>query len=70
MRWAQLQRLRFIGQHVLEHGRINLADIMGQFDVSRPQASTDLKVYMHEQPGVIAYDTSAKAYVRAPKRAA
>ena len=64
MRWAQRQRLLFIGQHVLEHGRINRADLIGRFGISAPQASTDFKLYLELQPGVIVYDDRAKAYVR------
>lgn len=63
MRWPQKQRLLFIGQRLLDHGRVNRADLQAAFGISPAQCSTDFRAYEREQPGVMAYDASQKAYV-------
>lgn len=65
MRWAKQQRLRFIADRVLARGRVNRHEIQTEFGISQAQASVDLRDYQRLQPGVVTYDASAKAYVRA-----
>jgi hypothetical protein len=67
MRWAIEQRLCFIEHTLQTAGTINRADIMEQFRVSLPQASTDLGQYNKLAPKNMDYDLSAKRYVRARK---
>lgn len=65
MRWAQVQRLRFVGHLVETVGRVNRSDLMEKFSISMPQASTDLNAFLRLNPGILTYDTTAKCYRRA-----
>lgn len=64
MRWAQRQRLLFIGKQLLSTGRVNRSDLQREFGISTAQAAVDFRAYEREQPDVMTYDTSVKAYVR------
>jgi hypothetical protein len=61
-KWETRQRLRFIEARLFWSGRINRADIVNQFGVSQPQASTDLRLYQEIAPGNAVYDKSGKTY--------
>lgn len=62
MRWAQVQRLRFIAHRVETTGRVNRSDLVNKFQISVPQASVDLREFQKCNPGVIEYNPSAKQY--------
>lgn len=57
------ERLRFIDTHLFWHGRINRADLMVSFGVSRAQAAADFKEYLAQSGRGVHYDTRAKAYI-------
>jgi hypothetical protein len=63
-RWQVRQRMNFIKEHVIQHGMINRADIMKAFEVSMPQASTDIKNFIRVNPDFLIYDLSKKTYMR------
>lgn len=65
MRWGVEKRLTFIEFRLFWEGGINRADIIGQFGVSVPQASKDLRLYSENAPGNLVYDKSAKRYLAA-----
>ena len=64
MSWYLEHRLDWIYEMVRIYGFINRGHIMAKFEVSMPQASTDLAEFQRRYPGVIEYDKSAKCYVR------
>jgi hypothetical protein len=47
---------------VAEDGEINRASICEAFGISVPQASLDLRLYQHANPGRLFYDRSFKVY--------
>lgn len=63
MRWAQEQRLSFIGERLLDAGAINRSDLIERFRISAPQAATDFRIFNEKHPGVMRYDNHRKAYV-------
>ncbi|MDD9997288.1 MAG: WYL domain-containing protein [Rhodospirillaceae bacterium] len=63
MRWGVEKRLTFIEFRLFWEGGINRADIIGQFGVSVPQASKDLRLYADKAPANLVYDKSAKRYL-------
>ena len=64
MSYAQTQRLRLIDFLVDHYGTVRRTAVMDYFGVSQPQASADIKRYIELAPANIAYDKSAKAYVK------
>lgn len=66
MKWGALQRLEFIEYRLFWEGRINRKDIIERFNVSIPQASTDIKNYKHEAPGNMRYNKRTKHYYASP----
>lgn len=60
------QRLEFIEFRLFWDGFVNRSDIMEQFGVSAPQASTDLTQYRELTPENIRYDLSEKRFVPTP----
>lgn len=58
------RRLEFIEFRLFWDGHVNRADLMDVFGVSVQQASTDLNRYIGLAPGNMAYDKSARTYVR------
>ena len=63
MRWAEKQRLAFIGRRLLAGETVNRADIVAKFKVSVPQASTDIRHFKEAHPGAMKYDMTRKTYV-------
>jgi hypothetical protein len=63
MRWAEKQRLAFIGRRILAGETVNRVDIMHKFGVSVPQASTDIRRFKEAHPGAMKYDLTRKTYV-------
>lgn len=62
-RWSVEQRLAFIERRLYWDGQINRSDLVDQFSISVPQASSDLSTYELAAPGNMHYDKSAKAYL-------
>lgn len=67
LRWGIGRRLEFIEFRLFWEGHVNRGDLMGAFGVSVNQASTDLNRYIGMASDNIAYDKSARTYVRGPK---
>lgn len=63
MRWAQRQRMFFIRDRLASHGRINRADLIAEFEISKPQTAIDFRKFQSEYPGAMTYDQTMKAYV-------
>ena len=63
LRWGVEKRLEFIDFRLYWDGRINRADLTDFFDISVPQASTDLRQYGATAPDNMIYDKSAKCYL-------
>jgi DeoR/GlpR family transcriptional regulator of sugar metabolism len=65
MTWAQDWRQDYIAGHLRAAGQIRRRDLMTAFGISMAQASVDLRRFQEKNPGVLRYDASAKAYVKA-----
>jgi hypothetical protein len=66
LRWGVERRLEFIEFRLFWEGHVNRGDLMGAFGVSVNQASTDLNRYIGMAADNIAYDKSARTYIRGP----
>ena len=62
-RWGQSRRLAFIDLRLQYDGLINRRDLIAFFDISVPQASTDLANYQKLAPNNLEYDASSRTYV-------
>jgi DeoR/GlpR family transcriptional regulator of sugar metabolism len=60
--WFQARRQEFILATLKQFGQVRRQDIMREFDVSLPQASSDIQTFLAAQPALVRYDVSAKAY--------
>lgn len=67
MRWSVERRLEFIDFRLYWEGRINRKDLTDFFDISIPQASSDLRIYQEKAPNNIEYDKSGKFYFASKK---
>jgi len=61
-RWFINYRQQWIAQHLATQKRINRQNLMLMFDISMPQASQDIQLYIQNHPGAVVYDYSAKTY--------
>ena len=61
--WFILRRQEFIAATLRQFGQVRRSDIMREFDVSLPQASNDIALFLSADPPNVKYDVSAKAYV-------
>lgn len=66
LRWGMERRLEFIEFRLFWEGHVNRSDLMETFKISIAQATTDLSRYATLAPANMAYDKSAKTYVRTP----
>lgn len=66
LRWGVEQRLEFVEFRLFWEGHVNRSDVMAQFGLSVNQASADLNRYIGLAPDNMAYDKSARTYVRGP----
>lgn len=64
MRWAQRHRLQYIANLLQSRGFVNRKDLMQAFEISMPQASTDLQAFIRQNPAAMSYNPSAKRYER------
>jgi hypothetical protein len=62
--WAIEKRYEFIEFRLFWAGRLNLSDLMGTFEQSRPQASIDINTYLRIAPANAVYDRRQRTYVR------
>lgn len=62
-RWGPEQRLEFIEFRLFWDGGVRRGDIISRFNVSTPQASTDLANYRELAPENMEYDSTLKRYV-------
>jgi predicted DNA-binding transcriptional regulator YafY len=63
LKWEQQQRLTLLEATVFWSGEVSTAVLMGNFGISRVQASKDLTAYQNMCPGNIRYDRHKKRYV-------
>jgi len=63
MRWAQRQRLAFIGDRLRSGAVVNRSDLIRTFGISAAQAARDFRSFLKSHPGAMKYDTKSKAYV-------
>ncbi|MCX7258507.1 MAG: WYL domain-containing protein [Polaromonas sp.] len=66
LRWSQERRLQFIDFRLQWGGKLNRADLTRFFQISVPQASTDIRQYIERAPGNLAYDRSSRVYAATP----
>lgn len=62
MRWQVRKRMEFIQSKIDNDGYINRQDLMGEFEISVPQASTDFKTFQENYPDKINYNHRKKRY--------
>lgn len=67
LRWGVMKRLQFMELRLYWDGMLRRKDLTDEFEISVPQASTDLTEYQLLAPGNIKYDGSRKAYVPLPE---
>lgn len=60
--WSQERRLEFIEYRLRWNGRLNRADLIQFFGISRPQASLDIAKYSELAPTNLEYDSTSKGY--------
>jgi hypothetical protein len=66
-RWSVEQRLEFIDFRLFWEGRVNRSDLIDHFEISVPQASSDLTLYQEQAKGNAVYDKTLKTYVAGPR---
>ena len=64
MRWAEQQRMDWIGAR---RAPLNRADLIDKFGISAPQASNDIQKFMKLWPNTWVYNQSKKVYERIEK---
>ena len=67
LRWGVMKRLQFMEFRLYWDGMLRRKDLTDEFEISVPQASTDLTEYQSRAPENIEYDGSRKAYVPLPE---
>jgi hypothetical protein len=66
VRWGVQRRLEFIDFRLFWDGRFNRRDLAETFGISAQQASADIALYSERAPANLVYDSTQKAYLRAP----
>jgi hypothetical protein len=61
--WFKNTRQEFIFATLKQFGQIRRADLVRQFDISIPQASTDIGDFLAANPAFAEYDPRLKTYV-------
>lgn len=67
MTWFQKHRIEWIAETLRVFGFINRDHLMRKFEISRPQASADLREFMRQHHGAMIYDSHSKRYVATPE---
>lgn len=62
-RWFIDRRQEFIAATLRQFGQVRRADIVREFDVSIPQASADIALFLDSNPPRMKYDVSGKCYI-------
>lgn len=63
-KWFENRRVAWIAEMLHVYGFINREHLMRKFDISRPQASKDLRSFERTSSGGMRYNPSAKRYER------
>lgn len=66
--WFVARRMEWIDEASAIFGYINRDHICRKFGVSVPQASHDIRLFMHLFPNALAYDRRSKRYNRVEAR--
>lgn len=61
--WFKQRRQEFILATLKTFGQVSRTDLMREFGISLPLASTDIREFLANKPDGVFYDVSAKAYV-------
>lgn len=61
--WFTERRQEFILATIRQFGQIRRGDLMREFDISAPLASSDIAAFLAANPSLVRYDVSAKCYV-------
>lgn len=67
MRYQVKQRMDFILSVLKEKGTLNRSDLTKQFNISTPQASLDIKMFLKLYPKILTYDPNKKHYIFNPQ---
>lgn len=62
-KWFMDRRQEFIAATLRQFGQIRRSDLMREFGISSPLASTDIRTFMEAKPPHVKYDVSAKEYI-------
>jgi len=65
--WGVKRRLEFLELKIHWEGRLNRKDLIDHFNISVPQASSDLSKYQELAPNNLKYDKSGKFYFPSPE---
>ena len=60
--WFFRQRQEWIAEMVRVYGFVNREHLEKKFEISTPQASTDLAYFQKENPSILEYNKSTKRY--------
>lgn len=60
--WAANKRQEFIGDKLSTDGYLNRANLMKEFNISRPCATRDISVFKNAHPELIEYNVTTKRY--------
>jgi hypothetical protein len=61
--WAKEARQDYLAGRLLLTGRFAPADLVDHFRIGMPEASEDIRRFHASNPGAVAYDLPAKAYL-------
>lgn len=64
LKWGLRRRLEFIDFRLFWEGKVNRSDLHDQFRISPQQATNDIEKFLEFAPASMAYDATAKAFVR------
>lgn len=62
-KWFKNRRQEFIAATLRQFGQIRRGDLAREFDISVQQASGDIADFLANDPPLVRYDVSAKAYL-------
>jgi hypothetical protein len=62
MNWFAEQRQFWIAEMLMIYEYINREHLERKFRISKPQASSDLQIYVKANPDTVIYNSSSKRY--------
>lgn len=68
LRYQVAQRMAWIAKRLREHGTVGRGDLRGEFGISIPQCTNDIKRFLGLYPGSMTYDERVKRYVANPDK--